>query len=82
MEKSDQESYIIGLTWHTEEIKKRKSRFALRYQDIGDSGIEINDDGEAQSEVIKLGERVGDSQLGGGKIDPSGNQIPKKANQL
>ena len=45
---------IIDLTQHPEENGGRKDRFATQYQDIGGSGIEINDDGRARREAIAL----------------------------
>ena len=46
---------MIDLTRHPEEIEKQKDRFALRYQGFGSSGIDIDDDDEAERGEFEIG---------------------------
>ena len=48
LQHSDQEEFIIGLSQPPGEIAKQRDIFALRYQDVGASGVEIDADRGAQ----------------------------------
>ena len=67
--------FIIDLTQRPDDTGKQKDRFAKQYRDIGNSGIEINGDGEARREEIDFGEIAHGYQLEIGKLGPGENQI-------
>ena len=58
LQRRNQKEFKVDLPQPPGEIGKQRDKFAFRYQDIGDSGIETDADNEARREGNDLGEMV------------------------
>ena len=56
-------------------IEKQRDKSTTQYQEIANSGIEIDDDSEEQIEGSAVEELVDEYKLRIAKKDPDGNQI-------
>ena len=74
---------MIDLTQPPEEIGQQRGKHTTQYQEIENSGIEINADNEEKREEPYCEEVVDDSQLDGGRDrDSAENQIRGKESSI
>ena len=74
--KSSQKEVVIDLAQPPGGVGLQKGRFASQFQEIGNSGIEINPENDVQREEDQLSE-MGDGAPFGSEIIPNEELCPK-----